>query len=242
MNLDIINLVKLQQLDLRIAELQAIEAEGPQRMAVVEEELREAEEKVAASLSREDELQKRHRELESEITDSEEKATSNRARQLQAKNNEEYRALLKEAEYLKKSNSTREDEILNIMEELETLTEENKKLRVWLEEIRKSAAEKKREVEQWLTVSLADQGKLDTERSLLAKDLPRQLLSTYKRIYNGRNGRAVVPIIDGICQECHLQIPPQSYNELQRNQTILACPNCQRILYWKDHPDFEVLF
>ena len=239
MNLDIVNLVKLQQLDVKIEKTKKTQKDGPQKIAEIDAQLEEAEARVAESLDKEKEAVKRRRELETEIEDSQEKIKNNQARQLQVKTNDEYRALLKESEYLKKSNSTREDEILAIMETLETLVEENKKLREWLEEERESAAKRKKEIEIWIQKSLDEQGVLDIERNSLIKDIPGTYTSLYKRVYTGRNGRAVSPIVDGICQECHLQIPPQEYNELQRNEKVQVCPNCQRIIFWKDHQDFE---
>ena len=99
-------------------------------------------------MAEEKEILKRRRELETQISDNDEKIKANQGRQLQAKNNEEYRALLKEAEYLRKSNSACEDEVLEIMEKLETLTETNKNLQAWLEEEEKRLADKKVEIKK----------------------------------------------------------------------------------------------
>ncbi|MEE9535799.1 MAG: C4-type zinc ribbon domain-containing protein, partial [Desulfobacterales bacterium] len=34
-----------------------------------------------------------------------------------------------------------------------------------------------------------------------------------------------------VCQGCNVNIPPQLYNELQRFDTLMFCPHCQRIIY-----------
>jgi len=52
-----------------------------------------------------------------------------------------------------------------------------------------------------------------------------------------RNGIAIVAVSRGICSGCHMNIPPQLYNELQRSEQILCCPNCNRILYWDETAD-----
>ena len=156
-----------------------------------------------------------------------------------SKTNEEYRALLKESDYLKKANTAREDEILALMESLENLVEENVKLKVWLEEERASLNKRKKEIEGLIRKSLDDSEILDIERRSILKDIPGAYTALYNRVYAGRNGKAVVAAADGICQECHLQIPPQDFNELQRNEKVQVCPNCQRIIFWKDHQDFE---
>ncbi|MFH1137643.1 MAG: C4-type zinc ribbon domain-containing protein [Pseudomonadota bacterium] len=239
MNLDIVNLVKLQQLDFKIEKTKRAAQEGPRKLAELDAQLQAAETRVAESLAKEQDALKRRRELEREIDDAQEKIKNNQARQLQVKTNEEYRAMLKESDFLKKSNSTREDEILALMESLEALVEENKGLKVWLEEEKESLAKRKKEIEAWIRVSLEESEVLEIERNSILKDIPGNYTALYKRIYAGRNGRAVVSIVDGICQECHLQIPPQEYNELQRNEKVQVCPNCQRIIFWKEHRDFE---
>ena len=51
----------------------------------------------------------------------------------------------------------------------------------------------------------------------------------------GRVGRsAIVPVEKAVCQGCHLNIPPQMYNELHRCDHLEFCPHCQRIIYCKD--------
>ena len=38
----------------------------------------------------------------------------------------------------------------------------------------------------------------------------------------------------GACLVCHIHIPPQMYNELQRVDRLKNCPNCERIIYWDE--------
>lgn len=241
MNLALVSLVKLQKLDGRIAQLQKIEKEAPIKLAEVELELQHAEQKVEEVVQREKDLQKKRRDLEREIEITEEKVKQNQTRQLQCKTNEEYRAMLKENDFLRKSNTAREDEILEIMEELESLAGEIVTLNAWLEEQRTLLNERKAGIEDWIAQCARDLEPLSVERSLLVKSIPNDHMALYQRVFDKRNGRAVVPVTDGICQECYLQIPPQDYNELHRNDRLMVCPHCDRIIYWAEHEDFDNL-
>ena len=49
-----------------------------------------------------------------------------------------------------------------------------------------------------------------------------------------RRGLAVVPVVKGVCQGCHMSIPPQLFNLLQRGTTMETCPTCNRIIYWSE--------
>lgn len=241
MNIDLINLVKLQKVDARLIHFQKIEEETPQKLAQVEAELQAAEDKFLQSQTLEVELHKRRRNLEADIKDTDEKIKTNQVRQLRAKNNEEYRAMLKEAEFLRKSNSEREDEVLRILEEIEKVSAENKLLKVWVEEQRAEAARKTKVIQENLTRCRTDRQVLDDERDGLIQALPANILSMYQRLRPQQVGRAVVPIVEGICQQCHLMIPPQNFNLLQRNDAVMTCPNCERIIYWQDHEDYKDL-
>jgi hypothetical protein len=239
LNLDLVNLVLLQKLDYRLEALLKAQDEGPQRLARLDEELAAAQQQVADANQLEQDLIKRRRELEAENEDAEQKLKANQARQLQVKTNEEYRALLKENEFMRKANAARDDELLELMDRIESQSKEVKTLASWLEERQAEIEKEKEEIQKRLEKSKADVEKVQRERQGLLKDIPRRYLSMYDRVYPMRNGKAVAPVAEGICQECFLQIPPQQYNELQRNEELMSCPHCQRIIFFRDHQDFE---
>ena len=45
---------------------------------------------------------------------------------------------------------------------------------------------------------------------------------------------AIAAVQNGICQVCHLNIPPQKFIEVQRDEAIHTCPHCQRFVYWAE--------
>jgi uncharacterized protein len=239
LNNDLVKLVWLQKLDNKIAQLKRITDDAPIKLQEVEAEIASDEERVRQSLALEQDMIKRRRELEREVSDADGKIKENQVRQLKVKTNEEYRALLKENEFLRKTNSAREDEALELMDNVEKLSKENIELKAWLEERRIAIAARIEHIKKGMAAGLVEVKKLEEERNTMIKDIPKQSMALYNRIYTARNGRAVVAIIDGVCQECHLQIPPQHYNELQKNETVLTCPNCMRIVFWGDHDDFR---
>ncbi|MBW2621985.1 MAG: hypothetical protein JRD68_03700 [Deltaproteobacteria bacterium] len=239
MNLNVVYLVKLQKLDNRLQQLKRAETEGPQKVADLDEELISAEVKVKASLELEEELKKTRREYESQIEENEERIKKNLERQFKVKTNNEYTALLKEVDFFKESNSEAEDKVLSLMDEVEKTEKENQELKEWFKEQKEILTQRKKDTEIWVSTSIKDLARLETERADLVKDIPHGMMSTYERVFKRGGGVAVVPIIGGICQACHLQIPPQHFNELQRNDKLMTCVNCNRIIYWNEHDDFD---
>ncbi len=37
---------------------------------------------------------------------------------------------------------------------------------------------------------------------------------------------------DGICTVCHVRLRPQVFNTVRRNEAVIQCDSCQRILYF----------
>lgn len=54
--------------------------------------------------------------------------------------------------------------------------------------------------------------------------------SRYDRIVAGR-GRAVVPVIKGLCYGCFVAIPTAVSGDVHRNDEIRHCDHCGRFLY-----------
>ena len=36
----------------------------------------------------------------------------------------------------------------------------------------------------------------------------------------------------GICNGCHIGVPPMMFQQIIRREELFQCPNCQRILYY----------
>ena len=54
-----------------------------------------------------------------------------------------------------------------------------------------------------------------------------------------RAGLAVVRTVDGVCQGCYMSIPPQQFNEVRKGDRLMACPTCQRMLYFQEEEESE---
>src|SRR4029077_7622051 len=70
------------------------------------------------------------------------------------------------------------------------------------------------------------------ERVDVVLSLTPQVLSTFELVSNRRNGIAVAEARDGICTICHVRLRPQVFNTVRRNDDIVQCDSCQRILYF----------
>jgi len=67
-------------------------------------------------------------------------------------------------------------------------------------------------------------------RSEIAVKVNKRTLKRYEQTQK-RRGIALAPVIGGVCQGCHMNLPPQLSNILARFESIETCPSCNRLLY-----------
>ena len=78
--------------------------------------------------------------------------------------------------------------------------------------------------------------KNQAERSELVRGIDPKVLATYDLVSRRRNGIGVAEARDGICTICHVRLRPQVFNDVRRNEAIVQCESCQRILYFVPAP------
>ena len=75
---------------------------------------------------------------------------------------------------------------------------------------------------------------LEKVRDDIAGRLSRDVRNRYERISRGKAGLAVVSIKKGACGGCFTALPPQRINEVKRNDRLITCEHCGRVLVWND--------
>lgn len=226
-------LVKLQEEDRRTDRLKWQICQGPERIRVLEKELQTLEENIGADEGRIQDLKKSQRQYEADIEDGLAHIRKSRGRLMNIKNNKEYRALLKEIDEIKKENTDKEDMILSCLEELEGLNEELEAKGKGLSAMQDRIKSEKITIDKEIAHFQEELSDIEKSRENLRQTIDPRLLANYKQIKTGSGGIAIALVDNATCSECHLNIPPQMYNELQKQDTLKFCPHCQRILYWK---------
>ena len=74
--------------------------------------------------------------------------------------------------------------------------------------------------------------KATAEREKVVAGIDRHVLSIFETTAKGRKGVAVAEAKDGLCTICHVRLRPQVFNEVRKNESIIQCDSCRRILYF----------
>lgn len=181
-----------------------------------------------------DELQKRYRLHESDILVNQSRVKKSREKLGSVKNNKEYQSILKEIEDMQAKNSLVEDEMIAILEQIETIEQAIHTKNSEKEKIEAQVEIEKKTIQQDTIQNQQRFARLETDIEKISQQVEPGLLRKYRLVKDQTRGVAIAAVNNGVCQGCNLNIPSQMYNELQRYETLTMCPHCQRIIYWAE--------
>jgi len=198
------------------------------------------EEREAAFLAADREfegLKQQRREKEREIEEERDKVERAKAKLMAIKTNKEYYAMLKEIEGTRRTNTAREDELLSLLSKYEETEKRLGERKAELDEVTGKYRERMTEVEARMGSFDADIGKILARKRQVASKLDAALVRRFEMIFERREGLAIIAAKNYSCTGCHMNIAPQLFNLLQREEKIHTCPNCNRILYYEPSED-----
>jgi len=148
------------------------------------------------------------------------------------KTNHEYTALLHEIQTAKSEKDAIEERILILMEEADGLSHSVKAAEAARTKAAADGETTKVSIVAERKVIEGELARLTGERAAHAKQVDARSLATYEQLLKGRRGIAVAPMSGSICGACHVRLRPAVEQVVRRNDGLVQCDNCQRILYW----------
>ena len=135
----------------------------------------------------------------------------------------------------KKEKDSIEEVVLDLMEEMEDLNKSIGNLDEDLEGKEKKFKKCKEEIDSARLVIERNMNSLNIKRGeILNKIIDNRLLKEYELLRKEKGGKAIIKVDDSICPGCYLDLPSDVIYQLKKNRKIIICPNCSRILIWKD--------
>jgi predicted nucleic acid-binding Zn-ribbon protein len=230
-------LISLQECDSQLVKLSLKKVKLPEKICKMEDDFRLYKESVEQNKRKYEELKAQRTECEATVKKLSDGMIKTRERLLEVKNNKEYQAMLKEIETSEKTRGDVESRIIVLMDEMDKLIVLVKKDEETLKQAESNHEKEKKIIEDDLNAIEADTVTWTEKRAVLAKSVSADLLARYERIRKRNNGIGVIPVWKAVCKGCHMNIPPQLYNELQRSDELLTCPNCNRIMYFQNQEE-----
>lgn len=230
-------LYRLQEILLAAKKKEDRRQRTPDHLTHIEAAYRELASRREALRERVLKAEARRRALEEEIGDVGEKAKKYQQQLVAVKTNREYGALLNEIDVVKREVRTREDEILQIDEDLQAARAEAGELEASFPEEEREFEEKMAGWREEQAVLAADIARGRQEADEIRGSIDKRLLATFDRIAGARGGVAVARVTMGqghaaTCSACNLRLRPQLLSDLRLSKELMMCEGCKRILYW----------
>ena len=225
-------LVELQKID---SEMYRLKKEIESHPAIKQKIEADFEKKKSRMKAAEEDLkaaQLKQKSKEIDLQSKEEKIKKLQGQLYQLKSNKEYSAMDLEIKGLKADNSILEEEIIKLLDAVDQakgIVAKEKEFLSGDEKLMKEGLSKLSQEGSQIEAALAVQAE---KRKSYAPNIEPKLISQYERILKGREGLALVPVRNNSCGGCHMELPPQTINEIQIQDKLIICESCARILYW----------
>ena len=228
--MDLALLVKLQNVDKKIMELESSIGDLPKQVEDLKTMLDALENEKSHDNEQLAQCNQTKVKLEGNIELLNDKLKKYQEQVYSVTTNKEYDAISAEIEV--KENEIEKDEtnVLELLEAEENLIKKIKQIEEQLEQI-KSELEEKEEI---LSIKRKENEQelnylLEVRESFISQ-IKKPIYSNYERIRKVRKGMAVAEVRNYTCDGCFATIPAQTVVEIRKMNNIIHCETCGRIL------------
>jgi uncharacterized protein len=224
-------LVELQVKESAAAKIQSVLNALPVKIAEIASVLKTFEAAIEAQKERLAELKKVYRSFDADIRTNHERIKKREEQLRSCTTNKEYQAILKEIEEIKKASSRIEDDTIACLDTIDTVEKAVKEKEQEYVSEAEDVARQTAELEAESDVQRQSLDEILSVRVSLTEKILPALIKDYEFTKSQARGIAIVEVKECICSGCHMNIPPQMYNELHRGDELRTCPHCHRMLY-----------
>ncbi len=124
-----------------------------------------------------------------------------------------------EIERLSKNKQLKKSEIDLLQEQIASLDEQEKVLEENVKGVLEDIKEQRQEI--------------STKKELLTSQMDQKIIVFYEKIRKWAKNTSVVAVYKQACGGCFIRLNDKTYTDILKNEDIITCPHCGRILYIK---------
>ncbi len=235
MNAELEKLVRLHHAETQLKRIESDLAEVPRIRKEIEERLERDRARLDAAKAALAGSQRTRKEHEGAVADLKSKLSKYKGQLMEVKTNKEYTAVLHEIEGVERDIRARDDLTFAEMEKEEVLAQDIKREEAAFKAVAADAAKEKADLEARATRLAAEASRMQAERDTAAAAISEAALDLYGRVAKLR-GTGLAEARDGVCEACHVKLRIQVWVEVRKNEQLLQCESCSRILYYEAPP------
>jgi hypothetical protein len=226
-------LLQLQTCDVKVRELETASKQLPAKLDPLRRDLAKLQGMLDGERTKLNETETWRKTQQDQI-DRERDAMKSAQSKLQAsKNSKEWGAATREVENKRKSIGDREIELKKVLEASQQSTSQLAARDADVQKLRDELASSEAAMADQVATLAQQLAEAKAARDAARASVEKQWLKVYDTL-SAKRGYAVAPVIKGVCQGCHMALPPQLSNVLARMESIQTCPRCSRMIYRKE--------
>jgi len=226
-------LLQLQTCDAKVRELDTASKQLPAKLDPLRRDLAKLEGMLAAERAKLAETETWRKTQQEQIDRDREGLKAAQSKLQQSKNSKEFGAASREVENKRKAINDREAELKKVTEVTAQSTAQLQSRDGDVQKLRDELAANEAGMADQLGALAAQLAEAKVARDAARAQVDKQWVKTYDSLA-AKRGYAVAPVVKGVCQGCHMALPPQLNNILARMESIETCPRCGRLVYRKD--------
>jgi predicted nucleic acid-binding Zn-ribbon protein len=226
-------LLIIQDRDRKLRQLKTELKNAPLERKALEGKLAGTAAALDAAKLKAKEIEVQRKTLENQVGSINDRITKYEQQKLATKKNDEYQAYDHQIETLKKEIAGLEDQELELMEGAEAqkplIAAAEKEAATTRDSVQRQIAD----LEAKIKAIEAQRGEVEADRAKLASDVDEDLLDTYQRLFDKKDGIAVAALANDTCQGCHVKAQTHVIHAVKAAKEVTTCLNCGRILYYE---------
>lgn len=228
-------LIRLQELDNELMDLEAEKGDLPDQLSRLKQEINRYTSELVTAKEDLTKINISKQEQNGLVEEAKEQLKKSQSTLFNVKTTREYDAISAEIEQAKTRISEAEKQILEMMSREESIeifvNDKNGKLSL----IQKEYNEKEADMRERFESSQEEEDELLKERSKIVKKLKDPVYAHYERIRKIRDGVGVSHLDNSACSYCFSMVPPQRQVEIRRSDDLILCETCGCILVYKNN-------
>jgi uncharacterized protein len=225
-------LVQLQEIETRAAEARKRIADAPAEIAALDARLTAARQAVASAKEAVARNQTERRSLDNDLIAVQQRLSKYKDQLMAVKTNDEYHAMQHQIAAAEAEVGRIEERVIVNMVDADDVSARLKAAEAALKRDEALLESERSAIESDVSTRQATIAQTTRDRAALVDQMDRGSLALFERVMSARQGIAVAPAIEGHCSICHVRLRPQVYHSIVRNDAIIQCDHCQRILYF----------
>jgi predicted nucleic acid-binding Zn-ribbon protein len=229
---DLERLIHLQDVESRAAVANKAIADAPGRIAALDALLQSSTATLAAAKQSLTDNQTARRSIDKDLIADQQRLDKYKEQIMAVKTNEQLHAMQHQMKAVEDDIGRQEERVLVNMMQADEINAAIKKAEAALKAAQAKVAAERAAIESEVTAQQAAVAECATERAAIVAAMnDKGAIDTFNRIAKVR-GTAVARAEGERCTICQVRLRPAVFAEVRKNEHIVQCDSCQRILYF----------